>query len=76
MRVRRTKNGQNSQNGDNYRLASILPGWCDALTHMLKARFIHIIARLSRIRAAMTDSCIFCKIISNETKAAIVYRDD
>ncbi len=24
----------------------------------------------------MTDSCIFCKIISNEAKAAIVYRDD
>jgi histidine triad (HIT) family protein len=43
---------------------------------MLKARFIHIIARLSRIRAAMTHSCIFCKIVSNEAKAAIVYRDD
>jgi histidine triad (HIT) family protein len=43
---------------------------------MLKAHFIHIIAHLSRIRAAMTDSCIFCKIVSNETTATIVYRDD
>ena len=24
----------------------------------------------------MSDSCIFCKIVSNEAKAAIVYRDD
>ena len=24
----------------------------------------------------MTDSCIFCKIVSNETKATIVYRDE
>jgi len=24
----------------------------------------------------MTDSCIFCKIISNEAKATIVYRDE
>jgi histidine triad (HIT) family protein len=43
---------------------------------MLKARVIHLIARLSRIRANMTDSCIFCKIVSNEARAAIVYRDE
>ena len=24
----------------------------------------------------MTDSCIFCKIVSDEARAAIVYRDD
>ena len=24
----------------------------------------------------MTDSCIFCKIVSNEAKATIVYRDE
>jgi len=24
----------------------------------------------------MTDSCIFCKIVSNEVKATIVYRDE
>jgi histidine triad (HIT) family protein len=24
----------------------------------------------------MTDSCIFCKIVSNEAKAEILYRDD
>ena len=43
---------------------------------MLKARFIHIFARLSRIRANMTDTCIFCKIVSNEAKATVVYRDE
>jgi histidine triad (HIT) family protein len=43
---------------------------------MLKARFIHIFARLSRIRANMTDTCIFCRIVSNEAKATVVYRDE
>lgn len=43
---------------------------------VLKARFIHLFARLSRIKAVMTDSCIFCKIVSNEAKATIVYRDE
>jgi|OpeIllAssembly_1097287.scaffolds.fasta_scaffold1266947_1 histidine triad (HIT) family protein len=43
---------------------------------MLKAHLIHLIARLSRIRANMTDSCVFCKIVSNEAKASIVYRDE
>jgi histidine triad (HIT) family protein len=43
---------------------------------MLKAYLIHLFARFSRIRANMIDSCIFCKIVSNEAKATIVYRDE
>ena len=43
---------------------------------VLKARLIHLFARLSRIKAAMTDTCIFCKIVSDEAKATVVYRDD
>ena len=43
---------------------------------MFKAYLIHLYARYSRIKASMTDSCIFCKIVSNEARAAIVYRDD
>jgi histidine triad (HIT) family protein len=43
---------------------------------MLKAHFIHLIARYTRIRANMTDTCIFCKIVANEAKATIVYRDE
>jgi histidine triad (HIT) family protein len=43
---------------------------------MLKAFAIHLLSHTSRIRSKMTDSCIFCKIVSNEAKAEIVYRDD
>jgi histidine triad (HIT) family protein len=43
---------------------------------MLKASAIYLIAPLSRIRSKMTDTCHFCKIISDEAKATIVYRDD
>lgn len=43
---------------------------------MLKARLIHLVAHISRIKATMNDSCIFCKIVSSEAKAAIVSRDD
>jgi histidine triad (HIT) family protein len=43
---------------------------------MLKASAIYLIAQLSRIRSKMTDTCHFCKIISDEAKATIVYRDD
>ncbi len=42
---------------------------------MLKPSAIYLIAQLSRIRSKMTDSCHFCKIISNEAKATIIYRD-
>ena len=43
---------------------------------MLRAYLIHLFARFSRIRANMTDTCIFCKIVSGEAKAEIVYRDE
>lgn len=43
---------------------------------MLKAFAIHLFARYSRMKHNMTDSCIFCKIVSDEARATIVYRDD
>ena len=43
---------------------------------MLKPLAIHLLSHLSRIRANMTDYCIFCTIVSNEAKATLVYRDD
>jgi len=43
---------------------------------MLKAHAIHLIAGLSRIKASMTDTCLFCKIVSKEAKATIVYSDE
>ncbi len=43
---------------------------------MLKALVIHLFARYSRIVNNMTDSCIFCKIVSNEARATIVHRDE
>src|SRR5215510_14384131 len=43
---------------------------------MRKSYFIHFAAHVSRIRSKMTDSCIFCKIVSEEAKATIVYRDE
>lgn len=43
---------------------------------MLKSLFIHFISRVSRMVYQMSTSCIFCKIVSNEAKATIVYRDE
>ena len=43
---------------------------------MLKPFAIHLLSHLLRIRSKMTDSCVFCKIVSNEAKAAIVYHDE
>lgn len=46
------------------------------MRHFVKASVIHIIARLSRIRHKMTDSCLFCRIVSGEVKAEIIHRDE
>ena len=43
---------------------------------MLKAYIIHVLAHYSRIKSKMTDSCIFCKIVSSEIPANIDYRDE
>ena len=43
---------------------------------MIKPFAIHLHSHLSRIVSKMTDSCIFCKIISNEVQATILYRDE
>jgi histidine triad (HIT) family protein len=43
---------------------------------MIKPLAIHLISHLSRIRSKMTDSCIFCKIISEEAKATVLYHDE
>jgi len=43
---------------------------------MIKPLAIHLISHLSRIRSKMTHSCIFCKIISEEAKATILYQDE
>jgi histidine triad (HIT) family protein len=42
----------------------------------LKSHFIYVYSRLSRLIYEMSDSCIFCKIVSNEVNANIVYRDE
>ncbi|HSK67191.1 MAG TPA: histidine triad nucleotide-binding protein [Anaerolineales bacterium] len=42
----------------------------------LKALFIHLVSRLSRMTYSMSPDCIFCKIVTNEAKAAVVYRDE
>lgn len=43
---------------------------------MTRAFAIHLLSHLLRIRSKMTDSCVFCKIVSKEAKAIIVYSDD
>ena len=43
---------------------------------MLKPFAIHLLSHISRIKSKMTDSCVFCKIVSKEARAEIVYRDD
>jgi histidine triad (HIT) family protein len=42
----------------------------------LKSHFIYILSRVSRIFYQMSNFCIFCKIVSNEANATIVYRDE
>ena len=51
---------------------------------MLKPLAIHLYSHLARIRSKMTDSCIFCKIVSTalntgvskDREATLVYQDD
>ena len=43
---------------------------------MLKGHFIHLVSRVSRMAYHMSNSCIFCKIVSNEAKATVVYKDE
>ena len=52
------------------------PEGCPLSLTMLKPFAIHLLSHLSRIRSKMTDSCVFCRIISDEAKATIVYRDE
>src|SRR5689334_25382438 len=49
---------------------------CSISLTMLKPFAIHLLSHLARIRFEMTDSCIFCKIVSNEVRAEIVHRDE
>ena len=42
----------------------------------IKAHFIYLISHLSRMTYRMSGDCIFCKIVSNEAKATLVYRDE
>ena len=43
---------------------------------MIRPFAIHLLSHLSRIRSKMSDSCVFCKIVSEAAKANIVYRDE
>src|SRR5512134_3787362 len=43
---------------------------------MLKSNLIFLTSHVSRMIHNMTDSCVFCKIVANEAKATIVYRDE
>ena len=43
---------------------------------MFRAFVIHLISHAARIKHTMSDSCIFCKIISGEARAEIVYQDE
>jgi histidine triad (HIT) family protein len=42
----------------------------------MKALYIHFVSRLSRMAYSMSGDCIFCKIVANEVRAAVVYNDD
>ena len=43
---------------------------------MFRSYFIYLRARLSRMAYQMSDTCIFCKIVSGEARGTIVYRDE
>jgi histidine triad (HIT) family protein len=42
---------------------------------MLKAFAIHLYSRLSELRYRMNPDCHFCRIVSGEASAAVVYKD-
>ena len=42
----------------------------------LKAQLIYLTSRVSRMVYQMSDTCIFCRIVSNEAKATILYQDE
>lgn len=43
---------------------------------MLKSHLIYLTSHVSRIVYNMSDSCIFCKIVSSAARATIVYQDE
>jgi len=43
---------------------------------ILKSHFIYLTSRVSRIIDQMSDTCIFCKIVSKDTKETVVYQDE
>jgi histidine triad (HIT) family protein len=43
---------------------------------MMRSYFIYLTSRLSRMVYDMSDECIFCKIVSKQVKATIVYQDE
>jgi histidine triad (HIT) family protein len=42
----------------------------------MRSYFIYLTSRLSRMVYDMSDECIFCKIVSKQVKATIVYQDE
>ena len=42
----------------------------------MKSHFIYLTSRVSRIIDQMSDTCIFCKIVSKDAKATLVYQDE
>jgi histidine triad (HIT) family protein len=42
----------------------------------IKAHFIYLVSRISRLVYNMSNDCIFCKIVSGEAKSNVVYRDE
>src|SRR5574341_775100 len=43
---------------------------------MLRAFAIHLLAQASKVLSNIADSCVFCKVLNDEAKATIVYRDE
>jgi histidine triad (HIT) family protein len=43
---------------------------------MLRSYLIYLSSHVSRIIYEMSDTCIFCRIVSNKAKATVLYRDE